>query len=108
MTNPYKGGGELPDYLKFQCMRQLNQELLERLKASQEENAKLKLLLEVNGREKSACEGAGNPEEREGEEQVIQEVEGAREETEENEEGIIDPPHPLIFVENPVSDISTR
>jgi hypothetical protein len=103
MTNPLRGG-EMPDYVKFQCMRQLNQELLERLKASQEENVKLglnlaflessinkeanelDLLLQGNGKEESLREGPPNLEEGEGEEQAIQEVERQGGETEEGKE----------------------
>jgi hypothetical protein len=94
MSNPLKGGGELPDYVKFQCMRQLNTELLERLKAAQAEidrykglyDMLLKLLPESNGKEEVLSESVGNPEERQGEEQAVQETEEAGEEGEEIKE----------------------
>jgi hypothetical protein len=67
-------------------MRQLNQELLERLKASQEENAKLKLLLEGNGKEESLSQGPPDIEEGAGEEQAIPETQGQGQEEEEVKE----------------------
>jgi hypothetical protein len=78
-SNPFKGGGELPDYVKFQAMRQLNYELLERLKQAQNEIERLTLLLEGNGKEESLSEGVGNLEEGKGEEQAVQEEEGGEE-----------------------------
>jgi hypothetical protein len=87
MTNPQRGPGELPDYVKFQCMRQLNQELLDRLKASQEEVAKYKnlydmlhnLLQESNGKEESLSEGSPDIEEGTREEQALPEAQGQEE-----------------------------
>jgi hypothetical protein len=67
-------------------MRQLNQELLERLKASQEENTKLKLLLERNGEEKVLSESATNTEEGTREEQAIEEAESQGKEEQEIQE----------------------
>jgi hypothetical protein len=73
MGNPTRG--ELPDYVKFQCMRQLNSELLERLKKAHAEIERLVLLLEVNG-EARVEEGVGDTEEGQREELIVQEVEG--------------------------------
>jgi hypothetical protein len=75
-------------------MRQLNTELLERLKAAQAEidrykclyDMLLKLLPESNGKEEVLSEGVGNPEESQGEEQAVQETEEADKEGEEREE----------------------
>jgi hypothetical protein len=94
MTNPQRGPGELPDYVKFQCMRQLNQELLDRLKASQEEVAKYKnlydmlhnVLQESNGKEESLGEGLIDTEEGTREEQDVPEAQGQGQRQEEGEE----------------------
>jgi hypothetical protein len=75
-------------------MRQLNQELLDRLKASQEEVAKYKnlydmlhnLLQEANGQEESLGEGIIDTEKGTREEQTIPETEGQGQGQEEGEE----------------------
>jgi hypothetical protein len=85
ISNAYKAG-ELPDYVKFQAMRQLNFELLERLKKAQSEIERLTLLLEGNGKEEVLSEGACNLEERKGEEQAVQEAQDQGKEGEEIKE----------------------
>jgi hypothetical protein len=73
--------GAKPSSVPLACLP-----LLERLKASQEEIAKLKLLLEVNGEEKVLSESATNTEEGAREEQVIEEAEREGKEGEEIQE----------------------
>jgi hypothetical protein len=67
-------------------MRQLNRELLERLKEAQEQITNLKLLLQGNGKEEVLAESAGDTEERKGEEQADEEVENQGKEGEETSE----------------------
>jgi hypothetical protein len=111
VNNVFKPPEEVPDFVKFQAVRQLNQELLDRLKKAHEDIATLKLsidktnsevavmlknayqeiarlsfLLQSNGKEEVLSQSVGNPEERTREEQAVPEVEeaGKAEEIKEN------------------------
>jgi hypothetical protein len=78
------GHQQLSDHVKAECMQQLNFELLQRLKAAQEDIRMLKVLLERNGKEEVLSEGSPDIEEGSAEEQTIPEAEAQGKEAQED------------------------